>query len=71
MIAATGNLSLGVHREQIGDITLDGLQPGTYRDLTNAELEHLWTNKPLEKCTDDYVHQPPKQKKKKTYAEEI
>jgi len=65
MIACTGNLPLGVHREKIGDISLDGLQPGAYRDLTAAELQHLWTNTPLEKCTNDYVHKPPKQKQKK------
>uniref|UniRef100_A0A7S4MSR8 Pseudouridine synthase RsuA/RluA-like domain-containing protein n=1 Tax=Vannella robusta TaxID=1487602 RepID=A0A7S4MSR8_9EUKA len=65
MIAAAGNLSLGVHRDKIGDISLDGLLPGTYRDLTNAELQHLWTNTPLEKCSDDYVHEAPRQKKKR------
>ena len=65
MVAAAGNLSLGVHREKIGDLGLDDLPPGTWRNLTPAELEHLWTAKPLERCTDDFVHEPPRQKKKK------
>lgn len=55
MIATTGNLSLGVHREKIGDITLNGIRPGTWRMLTNTELEHLWTAKPLSACSDKFL----------------
>ena len=65
MIAATGNMSLGVHREMIGDIGLDELQPGSWRDITTKELEHLWTGKPLHLCSEDFVLNAPKQKKKK------
>lgn len=65
MIAVTGNLSLGVHREKIGDIGLDDLRPGEYRNVTNAELQHLWTNTPLEQCSEDYVFQPPKAQRRK------
>jgi hypothetical protein len=65
MVAATGNMSLGVHREQIGELSLEGLAPGTWRDLTKAELEHLWTAKPLANCSEEFVHEPVRQKKKK------
>ncbi|MDH4040064.1 MAG: pseudouridine synthase [Gammaproteobacteria bacterium] len=39
MFAATGNLVVGLHREQISGITLDpALAPGEYRPLTPAEV---------------------------------
>ena len=65
MIAVTGNLSLGVHREKIGDIEIGDLRPGEYRNITNAELQHLWTNTPLDQCSDDFVVKPDQQRRTK------
>jgi 16S rRNA pseudouridine516 synthase len=42
MFAAVGNRVLSLHREGIGDLTLDPqLDPGDYRPLTPAEVEAL------------------------------
>lgn len=39
MFAAVGNHVVGLHRERIGDITLDAsLEPGEYRPLTEDEI---------------------------------
>jgi len=38
MFAAVGNRVIGLHREQIGNIKLDGLAPGEWRCLTDAEI---------------------------------
>ncbi len=38
MFAAIGNRVIGLHREQIGGITLDGLAPGEWRALTDDEI---------------------------------
>lgn len=38
MFAAVGNRVVGLHREQIGDITLGDLAPGEWRDLTENEI---------------------------------
>jgi hypothetical protein len=54
MIASVGNLSLGVHREQIGDISLGDLPAGSWRNLTPAEVEHLWSKKPLSQCSNTF-----------------
>ncbi|MBZ0335086.1 ribosomal small subunit pseudouridine synthase A [Marinobacter sp. JH2] len=42
MLAATGNHVKGLHRLQIGEITLDpALEPGQYRELTEEELRSI------------------------------
>ncbi|NQZ26948.1 MAG: pseudouridine synthase [Colwellia sp.] len=38
MFAAVGNRVVGLHREQIGQITLGDLAPGDWRELTEAEI---------------------------------
>lgn len=39
MFAAIGNKVIGLHREQVGALTLDeALEPGEYRPLTEAEI---------------------------------
>lgn len=38
MFAAVGNRVIGLHREQIGDITLGDLAPGEWRELTETEI---------------------------------
>ncbi|MEC5341912.1 16S rRNA pseudouridine(516) synthase RsuA [Brenneria populi] len=42
MFAAVGNRVVGLHRERIGDISLDsGLQPGEYRALSSQEVASI------------------------------
>ncbi|MEC5318515.1 16S rRNA pseudouridine(516) synthase RsuA [Brenneria populi subsp. brevivirga] len=42
MFAAVGNRVVGLHRERIGDISLDsGLQPGEYRALSGQEVASI------------------------------
>ncbi len=38
MFAAVGNRVIGLHREQVGGIKLDGLEPGEWRALTEDEI---------------------------------
>jgi 16S rRNA pseudouridine516 synthase len=38
MFAAVGNRVIGLHRERIGGITLGGLAPGEWRELTMDEI---------------------------------
>jgi 16S rRNA pseudouridine516 synthase len=38
MFSAVGNRVIGLHREQIGGIKLDGLAPGEWRELTADEI---------------------------------
>lgn len=38
MFAAVGNRVIGLHREQIGQITLGELAPGEWRELTDMEI---------------------------------
>ncbi len=38
MFAAIGNRVVGLHREQIGKITLGDLAPGEWRELTEDEI---------------------------------
>ncbi len=38
MLAATGNRVVALHREKIATLTLDGLEEGAYRSLTDAEV---------------------------------
>ena len=38
MFAAVGNRVVGLHREQIGKITLGDLAPGEWRELTEDEI---------------------------------
>ncbi len=38
MFAAVGNKVIGLHREQIGEITLGELAPGEWRELTDDEI---------------------------------
>lgn len=38
MFAAVGNRVIGLHREQIGGIKLDGLAPGEWRELNEDEI---------------------------------
>lgn len=38
MFAAVGNRVVGLHREQIASITLEGLAPGEWRELTEEEI---------------------------------
>jgi len=38
MFAAVGNRVVGLHREQVGGIKLDGLAPGEWRELTTGEI---------------------------------
>ncbi len=38
MFAAVGNRVIGLHREQVGGIKLDGLAPGEWRELTESEI---------------------------------
>ena len=38
MFAAVGNRVVGLHREQIGQISLGDLAPGEWRELTQAEI---------------------------------
>ncbi|CAM3948471.1 16S rRNA pseudouridine(516) synthase RsuA [Vibrio neonatus] len=46
MFAALGNKVVGLHRERIGNITLDeNLELGEYRDLTEQEINSIF-NKP-------------------------
>ncbi|EJL6341592.1 16S rRNA pseudouridine(516) synthase RsuA [Vibrio cholerae] len=43
MFAALGNKVIGLHRESIGQITLDEtLEPGEYRYLTEEEVASIW-----------------------------
>ncbi|NDJ86139.1 MAG: pseudouridine synthase [Chloroflexi bacterium] len=42
MTAAVGHPTLRLLRIAIGPITLDGLRPGEWRDLTSDELQALW-----------------------------
>ncbi|QEW05512.1 16S rRNA pseudouridine(516) synthase RsuA [Nitrincola iocasae] len=43
MFAALDNRVVALHREQIGEITLDdALAPGEYRDLTQAEIDSVY-----------------------------
>ncbi|MGL5429338.1 MAG: 16S rRNA pseudouridine(516) synthase RsuA [Vibrio sp.] len=43
MFAALGNKVIGLHRERIGQITLDEqLAPGEYRYLTEQEIASIW-----------------------------
>jgi 16S rRNA pseudouridine516 synthase len=41
MFAAVGNRVVGLHREQIGDITLGDLAPGEWRELTEDEISQF------------------------------
>lgn len=42
MFAAVGNHVVALHRERIGDITLDdALAPGEYRPLTEEEINSI------------------------------
>ena len=41
MIAAVGNHCDALHRSRIGELVLDGLAPGQWRELTAAELALL------------------------------
>lgn len=38
MLAATGNRVVALHREKISTLTLEGLEEGAYRTLTDAEV---------------------------------
>ncbi len=38
MFAAVGNHVTALHRDRVGDLTLEGLEPGQYRLLTEADL---------------------------------
>lgn len=43
MFAALDNRVVALHREQIGEITLDtSLEPGEYRELTQAEIDSVY-----------------------------
>lgn len=42
MTAAVGHPTIRLIRIAIGDVTLDGLQPGQWLDLTPAERQSLW-----------------------------
>jgi pseudouridine synthase len=42
MTAAVGHPTLRLVRWAIGSITLEGLQPGEWHELTPIESEHLW-----------------------------
>ena len=41
MFHAVGNQVLALHRERIGPLTLDGLAPGTFRNLTMGEVAYF------------------------------
>jgi 23S rRNA pseudouridine2605 synthase len=41
MLAAVGLETVRLHRRQYGPLTLDGLQPGHWRDLTEKEIHKL------------------------------
>jgi 23S rRNA pseudouridine2605 synthase len=41
MLAAVGLKVLKLHRSRYGPLTLDGLKPGRWRDLTDAEISKL------------------------------
>ena len=41
MFAAVGNRVVGLHREQIGEITLGDLAPGEWRELTEDEISQF------------------------------
>jgi 16S rRNA pseudouridine516 synthase len=41
MFAAVGNHVSALHRTAIGDLTLEGLEPGAWRVLTSAEVSLL------------------------------
>jgi 16S rRNA pseudouridine516 synthase len=41
MFEATGNLVTQLHRERFGSITVGGLKPGEWRDITPAERQSL------------------------------
>jgi 23S rRNA pseudouridine2605 synthase len=41
MLAAVGLETVRLHRRQYGPLTLDGLQPGHWRDLTEKEVQKL------------------------------
>ncbi|HEV2960295.1 MAG TPA: pseudouridine synthase [Candidatus Angelobacter sp.] len=45
MTAATGHPTLRLVRVAIGDLRLDGLRPGQWRELNSDELQHLLTLK--------------------------
>ncbi|MEN6481805.1 MAG: pseudouridine synthase [Anaerolineaceae bacterium] len=42
MTAAVGLPTLRIFRVAIGDVTVTGLEPGAWRDLTPQEIEKLW-----------------------------
>ncbi len=44
MTAAVGHPTLRLVRWAVGPVTLEGLQPGQWRDLTNTEQEALWAS---------------------------
>ena len=44
MTAAVGHPTLRLVRWAVGPVTLEGLRPGQWRDLTNAEQEALWAS---------------------------
>jgi len=49
MFAAVGNRVVGLHRERIGDISLDAdLEPGEYRPLTAEEIASIGVPKELQ-----------------------
>lgn len=41
MMAAVGNHVIGLHRQQVGDIELEQLEPGEYRKLTQEEIDSV------------------------------
>ena len=41
MIASVGNLVLTVHRERMGILTVNDLKPGSWRPLTDQEIEYF------------------------------
>jgi 16S rRNA U516 pseudouridylate synthase RsuA-like enzyme len=43
MLAAVGHPVRRLHRSGYGPLTLEGLQPGEWRELTRAEVEKLRT----------------------------
>lgn len=45
MLKALGYNILSLHREKLGDIELDNLKMGEYRELTPREIEYLFTIK--------------------------
>ncbi|MGL5543102.1 MAG: pseudouridine synthase, partial [Fusobacteriaceae bacterium] len=43
MIEAVGHKVIGLKREKIGKITIEGLHLGDYRELTKKEIEYLYS----------------------------